>query len=447
MLVPPRDVDRREADRPEREYELTTGGKLQSFARELGPGLVTGAADDDPSGIATYSQAGAAFGYHLLWTAIITLPLMTAVQLMCARIGVVTRRGLAAILREYYSRWLLWFACLLLFVANTINIAADLGGMSAAASMLTGVRSVWYLPAFTIAILALLIFASYEYMTRIFKWLTLVLFAYVVAAFVGNPDWLSVVRDTFLPRIQFSHDYLLTFVAILGTTISPYLFFWQAAQNAEQEEALEKKIEGRPRRALERELRSSGRDVGAGMFISNVIMYFIVLTAGATLHQAGQTDIQTAEQAAAALRPLAGNAAYLLFTLGLVGTGMLAVPVLAGSAAYALAEAAAWNAGMSEKIHDARNFYGIIVIAMLIGLALNFAHFNAVRLLFWTAVINGLLAPPLIVILLFVCNNPKVMGDHRNGWKLNLFGILAAVLMTVAGLSLVLSWVGYSQPG
>ncbi|MBE3074171.1 MAG: divalent metal cation transporter, partial [Actinobacteria bacterium] len=300
--------------------------------------------------------------------------------------------------------------------------------------------AVWFVPAFTLLILVLLIFGSYRSMTRVFKWLTLVLFAYVIAGFVANPDWDTVLGEVIRPRIVFSRDYLLTFVAILGTTISPYLFFWQAAQNAEQEEYIEKKIEGRPRRALQRELRASQRDVVTGMFISNLIMFFIVLTAGATLHQAGQTDIQTAEQAAAALRPLAGNAAYLLFTLGLVGTGMLAVPVLAGSAAYALAEAGAWNRGMSEKVHDARNFYGVIVVAMLIGMALNFAHLNAVKLLFWTAVINGLLAPPLIVILLFVCNNPRVMGEHRNGWKLNLFGILAAVLMTFAGLALAFSW-------
>lgn len=440
MSVPPRNVERREEERPEREYELTRSAKLKSFVRELGPGLVTGAADDDPSGIATYSQAGAAFGYGLLWTALITLPLMTAVQLMCARIGLVTRHGLAAVLREHYSRWLLWFACLLLFTANTINIAADLGGMAAAARMLSGIPAVWFVPAFTLLILALLIFGSYRSMTRVFKWLTLVLFAYVIAGFAANPDWNTVLGQAILPRIVFSRDYLLTFVAILGTTISPYLFFWQAAQNAEQEEYIEKKIEGRPKRAMQRELRASQRDVVTGMFFSNLIMFFIVLTAGATLHQAGQTDIQTAEQAAAALRPLAGNAAYLLFTLGLVGTGMLAVPVLAGSAAYALAEAGAWNRGMSENVHDARNFYGVIMVAMLIGMALNFAHLNAVKLLFWTAVINGLLAPPLIVILLFVCNNPRVMGEHRNGWKLNLFGILAAVLMTFAGLALAFSW-------
>jgi len=444
MMVPPGDVNRREVERPEREYELTTGDKLKSFVRELGPGLVTGAADDDPSGIATYSQAGAAFGYALLWTALITLPLMTAVQIMCARIGIVTRQGLAAVLREHYSRWLLWFACALLFVANTINIAADLGGMGAAASMLSGLPAVWFVPAFTLLILALLVFGSYEFMTRVFKWLTLVLFAYVVAAFVANPDWDTVFWDTIHPRIFFTHDYLLTFVAILGTTISPYLFFWQAAQNAEQEEHLEKKIEGRPRRNLRRELRASHRDVAAGMSISNLIMFFIVLTAGATLHKAGQTNIETAEQAAAALRPLAGSFAYLLFTLGLVGTGVLAVPVLAGSAAYALAEAGAWNAGMNTRVHEARNFYGVIAMAMLIGMALNFAHLNALRLLFWTAVINGLLAPPLIVILLLVCNNPQVMGEHRNGWKLNLFGILAAVLMTFAGVALAFSWFSYS---
>jgi NRAMP (natural resistance-associated macrophage protein)-like metal ion transporter len=444
MLVPPRDIERREVERPEREYELKTADRLKSFVSELGPGLVTGAADDDPSGIATYSQAGAAFGNGLLWTALITLPLMTGVQLMCARIGIVTRQGLAAVLREHYSRWLLWFACLLLFVANTINIAADLGGMAAAASMLSRVPAVWFVPAFTILILALLVFGSYESMTRVFKWLTLVLFAYVVAAFVANPDWDTVLWETIRPRIVFSHDYLLTFVAILGTTISPYLFFWQAAQNAEQEEERDKKIEGRPRRALRRELRVSHRDVAFGMFVSNLIMFFIILTAGATLHRAGQTNIDTAEQAAAALRPLAGNLAFLLFTLGLVGTGMLAVPVLAGSAAYALAEAGAWNSGMSEKVHDARTFYGVIAIAMLIGMALNFAHLNAVRLLFWTAVINGLLAPPLIVILLFVCNNPRVMGDHRNGWKLNLLGGLAALLMTFAGVALAFSWFRYS---
>jgi NRAMP (natural resistance-associated macrophage protein)-like metal ion transporter len=446
MLVPPRDVERRDVERPEREYEHKTGERLKSFVGELGPGLVTGAADDDPSGIATYSQAGAAFGYALLWTALVTLPLMTAVQLMCARIGIVTRQGLAAVLREHYSRWLLWFACLLLFVANTINIAADLGGMAAAASMLSGAPAVWFVPAFTILILALLVFGSYESMTRVFKWLTLVLFAYVVAAFAAKPDWDTVLWETIRPKITFSHDYLLTFVAILGTTISPYLFFWQAAQNAEQEEQRDNKMmeEGRPRRALRRELRASHRDVAFGMFVSNLIMFFIILTAGATLNRAGQTNIDTAEQAAAALRPLAGNFAYLLFTLGLVGTGMLAVPVLAGSAAYALAEAGAWNSGMSAKVHEARTFYGVIAIAMLIGMALNFAHLNAVRLLFWTAVLNGLLAPPLIVILLFVCNNPLVMGEHRNGWKLNVLGTLAALLMTFAGVALAFSWFRYS---
>lgn len=444
MLVPPRDVERRSAERPVREYEHTRSDKVKSFLRELGPGLITGAADDDPSGIATYSQAGAAFGFALLWTSLLTIPLMTAVQVMCARIGIVSRRGLAAVLREHYSRWVLWFACLLLFVANTINIAADLGGMAAAASMLSGVPAIWFVPALTALILVLLIFSSYESMTRIFKWLTLALFTYVIAGIFAAPDWRTVFKETVVPRVFFTHDYVLTFVAILGTTISPYLFFWQAAQNAEQEEHLEKRMEGRPRRALRRELRAAHRDVAAGMFMSNLIMFFIILTAGATLHNAGQLDIETAEQAAAALRPLAGNAAYFLFTLGLIGTGMLAVPVLAGSAAYALAEAGAWNTGMSAKVHEARNFYGVIAIAMLIGMALNFAHMNAVRLLFWTAVINGLLAPPLIFILLVVCNNEQVMGEHKNGWKLNTLGILAAILMTFAAVALGYSWFRYT---
>jgi NRAMP (natural resistance-associated macrophage protein)-like metal ion transporter len=402
--------------------------------------LITGAADDDPSGIATYSQAGAAFGYGTLWIAVITLPLMAAVQLMCARVGIVARSGLASVLRTHYPRWLLWVACGLLLVGNTVNIAADLGGMAAAASLLTGVPSVWFVPAFTFLILALLVFASYEGMTRVLKWLTLALFSYVLAAFLAHPNGISVLAGTLVPHLTASKDYLLTLVAILGTTISPYLFFWQAAQNAEHDAFWRQRLVGRPQRAVQRELRAAARDVNAGMFFSNAIMYFIILTAAATLNRAGITDVQTAEQAATALRPLAGNAASLLFTLGLVGTGMLGVPVLAGSAAYAVAEAAAWRAGMDEKIHSAKEFYGVIAVAMIIGMVLNFAHVNAIKLLIWSAVINGLLAPPLIVIILIVCNNDKVMGVHRNSRLLNVLGGLAALAMTAAGVALIYSW-------
>jgi NRAMP (natural resistance-associated macrophage protein)-like metal ion transporter len=432
--------DRREKPRPYRPRQKTRRERIISRLRELGPGLITGAADDDPSGIATYSQAGAAFGYGLLWTALVSLPLMSAIQLMCARIGIVARSGLAAVLREHYPRWLLWLACSLLVIGNTINIAADLAGMAAGARLLTGISATWFVPAFTALILGLLIFASYESMTRVLKWLTLALFSYVFAAMLSGADWVGVLRGTFIPRLTFSRDYLLTFVAIMGTTISPYLFFWQAALNAEQDQLIMRRIVGRPRRAVQRELRAAARDVNAGMLFSNLIMYFIILTAGATLHRAGILNVQTAEQAAVALAPVAGKGAALLFTLGLVGTGMLGVPVLAGSAAYAIAEAAAWRAGMDEKVHNARQFYGVIVVAMVAGMLLNFAHVNAIKLLIGSAVINGLLAPPLIAIVLVVCNNEKVMGIHRNHRTLNILGGLGVAMMTLAAGALIVSW-------
>ncbi len=432
--------DRRAAARPYRSRTERIGDHFRSRARELGPGLITGAADDDPSGIATYSQAGAAFGYGMLWVSLITLPLMAAVQLMCARIGIVAHSGLAGVLRRHYPRWILWAACALLLVGNTVNIAADLGGMAAAASLMTGVPSIWFVPGFTVLILALLVLASYQRMTRVFKWLSLALFSYVLAAFLAHPSGIGVITGTLTPRLVWSKDYLLMFVAILGTTISPYLFFWQAAQNAENDAHLRQQLVGRPHRTVYRELRTAARDVNAGMFISNAIMYFIILTTAATLHRAGLTDIQSAEQAAAALRPLAGPAAALLFTAGLVGTGMLGVPVLAGSGAYAIAEAASWRAGMDETIHTAREFYAVIAVAMVIGMALNFAHINAIKLLVWSAVINGLLAPPLIIIILVVCNNAGVMGEHRNGRGLNILGGAAAVLMSAAAAALIWSW-------
>jgi len=431
--------DRRGAPRSYRSRRDGPRERLGSRARELGPGLIAGAADDDPSGIATYSQAGASFGYGTLWIALVTLPLMAAVQLMCARIGIVARSGLATVLREHYPRWLVWLACGMLLFGNTVNIAADLAGMAAAASLITGIRSIWFVPASAILILGLLVFASYERMTRVLKWLTLALFSYVLAGFLARPEWSAVVSGTLIPRVTWSGEYLLTFVAILGTTISPYLFFWQAAQNAEHDAVWRQRLIGRPQRALQRELRAAKRDVNAGMVFSNAIMYFIILTAAATLHSAGITDVQTADQAAAALRPLAGRGAALLFTAGLVGTGMLGIPVLAGSAAYAIAEAAAWRAGLDEKVHTARQFYGVITVAMVAGMALSFAHMNAIRLLIWSAVINGLLAPPLIAIILVVCNNERVMGPNKNGRGLNLLGTLCALLMTGAAISLVVA--------
>jgi Mn2+/Fe2+ NRAMP family transporter len=371
------------------------------------------------------------------------MPLMAAVQTMCARIGVVAERGLASVLREYYARWLLWLACSLLFVGNTINIAADLGGMGAAAELLTGARALWFVPAFTVLILALLVFATYQRMTRILKWLALVLFAYVAAAFFAHPDWHAVAAGTFIPRIQLRSDYLLMFVAILGTTISPYLFFWQAAQNAEQEVHASPHVARRRRSrwAVRHALGSASHDVNTGMFISQAIMYFIILTTGATLHSATHSyTIDTAAQAAAALRPLAGEGATVIFALGLVGTGLLGVPVLAGSAAYALGEAGAWRTGMDETPRSAAPFYGVMAAAMVVGMVLALAHINAMKLLLWSAVVNGLLAPPLVIIILIICNNATVMGAYRNGRTLNILGGLVAVMMSGAAIALIVSW-------
>ncbi|MBK5188310.1 MAG: Nramp family divalent metal transporter [Gemmatimonadaceae bacterium] len=434
---------RRDSSRPPRITNKSKPRGIGAFLGDLGPGLVTGAADDDPSGISTYSQAGAAFGYGMLWTALVSFPLMVAVQLMCARLGLVTRRGLASVLRKHYPPWLLWFACTLLLIGNTINIAADLSGMAAGAELLTHVKRAYFIPVFAIVILLFLMYGSYSLLLKIFKWLTLVLFAYVVAAFLAKPSWSEVARGTLRPAITFQKDYLFTFVAILGTTISPYLIFWQAAQEVEADEALNHEIGDRPRRALERELRSARTDVWAGMLISNLVMYFIILTAGATLHAHGQTNVQTAAEAARALEPVAGKAAALLFTLGIVGTGLLGVPVLAGSAAYAVAEAAAWRRGMDAKPHQARNFYMVIAASMIIGVALSFSPIDPISLLLWSAVVNGILAPPLIIIVLMICNNAKVMGSYRNGWALNTFGSLAAVIMTGSAFALIASWIGW----
>jgi NRAMP (natural resistance-associated macrophage protein)-like metal ion transporter len=438
--LPLKPQDRRGVLRPYRERANRRIDRLQERARELGPGLITGAADDDPSGIATYSQAGAAFGYSTLWIALVTLPLMAAIQLMCARIGIVARGGLASVLRAHYPRWVLWGACTLLIVGNTVNIAADLGGMAAAAGLLTGLPPGWFVPPFTVLIMALLVYSSYERMTKVLKWLTLALFSYIFAAFFASPDSRATLRGTFAPSIPWSREYLLMLVAILGTTISPYLFFWQAAQNAEQDAHWRGQSSERPQRAVQRELRAAKRDVNTGMLFSNVIMFFIILTTAATLNRAGIEDIQTAAQAAEALRPLAGRWASLLFAAGLVGTGMLAVPVLAGSAAYAVAEAASWRRGMDETVHTATQFYVVIAIAMFVGTALSVARANPIKLLIWSAVINGLLAPPLILIILAVCNNAKVMGSHSNGRGLNALGGIAGLAMTGAAAALIWSW-------
>ncbi len=410
---------------------------LRKFFANLGPGLITGAADDDPSGISTYSVAGASFGFGQLWTTLFSFPLMAAVQLMCARLGLVTGLGLAGVIRRRYSRRVLWGACALLVVANTVNIGADLGGMAEATEMMTGVRSFVWLPLFALLIVALLIWSSYRHIARVFKWLTLVLFAYVAAAFLAHPRWSEVFHATFVPRVEWNTQYLATFLGIMGTTISPYLFFWQAAQEVEEERALGRRTIHARRGASDDELRTARADVLTGMAFSNLIMYFIILTTGATLYASGHREIETARQAAEALRPLAGNAAYLLFTVGLIGTGMLGVPVLAGSAAYAIAEAKHWRGSLNDRPRVAAKFYAVLAAAVLLGLALNFFKVNAVRMLFWAAVLNGCLAPPLIALVVLLTSDRRVMGERANSPLLKLLGWATALVMAIAALVMI----------
>lgn len=415
-------------------------GAVRKFFAGLGPGLITGAADDDPSGISTYSVTGAAFGYAGLWTALFSFPLMAAVQLMCARLGLVTGRGLAGVIRLRYPRWVLWCSCLLLVLANVFNIAADLGGMADAMQMVTGLGWYYWCPGFALLIVALLFWTSYRTIARVFKWLTLILFAYVITAFLAHPNWKLVLHATLIPHVEWSRSYISVLVGILGTTISPYLFFWQAAQEVEEERSHGRIMLAQRTGATENELRSARTDVMVGMFFSNLVMYFIILTTATTLHAHGKTNIETAQQAAEALRPLAGASAYWLFTLGLIGTGMLAIPVLAGSCAYAIAEAAQWGRpSLSRKPHLARRFYSVIAASMVVGLALDYAGLNAVKMLFWSAVLNGVLAPPLVILVVLLTSDPTVMGEHENSLTLRVCGWLCAFVMSFAALGLFLT--------
>ena len=416
--------------------DLVVRDRVRTFFANLGPGLITGAADDDPSGISTYSVTGASFGYLPLWTALFSFPLMAAVQLMCARLGLVTGRGLAGVVRRNYPRPVLWGACALLIVANVFNIGADLGGMAEATEMMTGIKSHYWTAPYTIVIISLLFFSSYRHIARIFKWLTLVLFAYIAAAFLARPNWGSVLSATFVPRVEWSSAFLAIFVGILGTTISPYLFFWQASQEVEDERARGRITIEQREGATDEELRVARTDVFTGMFFSNLVMYFIILTTAATLHAHGQANIETAREAAEALRPLAGDRAYLLFTVGLIGTGMLAVPILAGSAAYAVAEAREWRGTLEDRPRLSRKFYTVVAVSMLLGLALDFVGFNAVKMLFYSAVLNGVLAPPLIVLVVLLTSKREVMGTRVSSRPLRYLGWTTAAVMSAAAVGM-----------
>lgn len=406
----------------------------------LGPGLITGASDDDPSGIGTYTQAGAAFGFATLWTAPVTLPMMAAVQFICAKIGMVSGMGLGGVLRKYYPRWVLYGAISLLVIANTINAGADIGAIAAAINLLVPIPALALVVPITAGIVTLQIFGSYALISKIFKWLTLTLFGYIVAAFLAQPNWAQVLKATFVPTIHFDHQYLMTLVAILGTTISPYLFFWQASQEVEEELNMGRSTLAEREGATDTELKIAEIDVDVGMLFASAVFYFVILASAATLHAAGKTEIQTATEAAEALRPLAGRGATLLFALGLIGCGFLAVPVLTGASAYAIGEAFGWQCGLDEKLRTAPRFYAVIIVSTIVGMLINFLKIAPVTALFWTAVINGVLAPPLLVIIMLVSNNPRIMGQRTNGKLTNVIGWSTAALMSIAALGMFLTW-------
>src|SRR5713101_2435429 len=389
---------------------------VRRFFSILGPGLITGAADDDPSGVATYSIAGAQLGTAMLWTAFITWPLMGCVQFMCARIGMVTGQGLAGALRKKFPKPLLIIASIALLIANTVNIGSDLSGMADAAQMLTSMNSHIYVVMFGVAIAMATVMFRYYQIANILKWLALTLFAYVITTFLIGPDWRTVAYATFVPSWPSGHDAWATLVAILGTTISPYLFFWQASQEVEEEKAMGRRMLVRRYGATQKEIINRKLDVGTGTFFSNFVMYFIILTTALTLHAHGIKDIETSKQAAAALKPLAGMLAYTLYTIGLIGVGMLAIPTLTGSAAYAFAETFSWNEGLDEPFRGAIPFYAILIFSTLVGIAMDFLDINPVKALFWTAIINGLLAPFLLVGILIAASDRKLMRNQPSSW-------------------------------
>lgn len=404
---------------------------------QIGPGLITGAADDDPSGIATYSQAGAQFGFSMLWTMVFTLPLMAAIQIVSARIGYVTQRGLAANIKETFPRWVLFGVVGMLLAANTLNLSADIAAMAEALRLLVGGSAHVYAVTFGLACMLLQVFLPYQAYVSWLKWLTLALLAYVAVVFVLRLDWWQVASEVLRPHLPADsqgHAVLLMVVAVFGTTISPYLFFWQAAQEMEDTSG----DDPRTARKVRHHLRRIKIDTIVGMTFSNLIAFFIILSTAATLHAAGVTDIQTSAQAAQALRPVAGEFTFLLFSMGIIGTGMLAVPVLAGSAAYAVAEAAGWRGSLSLRLdrNEGKGFYGVIAAATLGGVILCFTPADPVKELFWSAVLNGVIAVPVMIVMMLLASHMDVMGEHAIGKRLRALGWLATAVMAVTVIAL-----------
>jgi NRAMP (natural resistance-associated macrophage protein)-like metal ion transporter len=414
---------------------------IKRVLKVLGPGFVTGAADDDPTAIAAYTQSGARFGYRLLWTALFTIPFMTVVQGMCGTIGAVTGKGLAHVIKEHYSRKILYGSVLFLLVANVINIGADLGAMAATVQLLCRAPFVLLLVIITVVTVAIEVFVPYSSYVTYLQYLTLTLLAYVVVAFIVKQDWSEIAVSTFIPHVSFTKDYLLSVLAILGTNISPYLFFWQASQEVEEEIEHDKMhaMEEETPLVTARDIRKVRLDTAVGMSFSNVIVFFICITAASTLGAHGVTDIQTPSQAAEALRPLAGNLTFFLFTIGIMGSGLLAVPVLAGSTSYAIAESVGWNEGLYRKPGKAHGFYGAIAVATVVGLLVNVLGIKPFQMLVYSAALNAILAPPLLVLILLISNDRTIVGEHGNSWIANSLGIFITVLMFLASVGFFIS--------
>ncbi len=415
---------------------------VKKAALLLGPGFITGAADDDPSGIATYSVAGASLGLATLWTALLTFPLMAAVQNICARLGQCSGSGLAGILKEHYPRWVLYPAVALVVVANVVNVGADLGAIADAAGIVVGTPIPWLVVPIALALVAMQVFAKYRLIERVFKYLTIALFAYVIDAVLVRPPLAETLRATIVPTISADHQYIATLVAILGTTISPYLFFWQTSQEVEEEKSAGRKSRAQRRGASRFELRIATIDVTVGMLVSNLVMYFIILSTALTLHASGETDISTGTDAAEALKPLAGGLAGLIFSVGMIGAGLLAVPVLSGASAYAVSETFGWREGLDEEWRRAKPFYGVVAIATLVGLIIPFTSVKPIDALFLTSILNGIAAPFLLVVIMLAARNEKVMGKQTIGPVLTALGWIVTVAMFVALIGLALTALG-----
>ena len=407
--------------------------KFVRFWKLLGPGLITGASDDDPSGIATYSQAGAAFGLSTLWTALIAFPLMASIEQMCARIGLVTQQGLTGTLKKNYPRPVLYLMLLFSFPAIIMNIGADIAAMGAVGNLLfPAIEATFFSVVFTIILLVLIIFLPYQKIASILKYLCVVLLVYLIVPFLYEQDLMEILKATFIPTIQFNKEYIGILVAILGTTISPYLFFWQASMEVEEMKHRKKHL-----MVNKKIINEMKEDVDFGMSFSGVVMFFIILTSGTVLFKGGIHEIETVEQAAMALKPLAGNSAYLLFAAGIIGTGLLAIPVLSGSLSYIITETFGWEQGLDKKFHEAKAFYIVIAISLILGLSLNYIGISPIKALLYTAILYGLTAPVLIAIILHISNNKNIMGEYTNGRTANILGIIAFLIMSAAALTLV----------